>query len=124
MSKKTLQKARMRKVRHRRVRKSIRGDAARPRLNVFRSLKHIYAQVIDDTAGATLLSLSTNTPEIRSKLESGMDRKAQSKVVGQVLGEKMKAQGVSSVTFDRGGYRYHGRVKALADGVRESGLEF
>ncbi len=124
MSRKTLQKARMRKVRHRRVRKSIRGDAARPRLNVFRSLKHIYAQVIDDSAGATLLSLSTNTPEIRSKLESGMDRKAQSKIVGQVLGEKMKEQGVSSVTFDRGGYRYHGRVKALAEGVRESGLEF
>lgn len=124
MSRKTLKKARMRKVRHRRVRKSIRGDAARPRLNVFRSLKHIYAQVIDDTAGTTLLSLSTNTPEIRSQLESGMDRKAQSKLVGQVLGEKMKAQGVSSVTFDRGGYRYHGRVKALAEGVRECGLEF
>ena len=114
----------MRKVRHRRVRKSIRGDSARPRLNVFRSLKHIYAQVIDDSAGATLLSLSTNTPEIRSQLESGMDRKAQSRLVGKVLGEKMKAQGVSSVTFDRGGYRYHGRVKALADGVRECGLEF
>ena len=114
----------MRKVRHRRVRKSIRGDAARPRLNVFRSLKHIYAQVIDDAAGATLLSLSTNTPEIRAKLEPGMDRKAQSRLVGQVLGEKMKAQGVSSVTFDRGGYLYHGRVKALADGVRESGLDF
>ncbi|MXY48350.1 MAG: 50S ribosomal protein L18 [Gemmatimonadetes bacterium] len=124
MSRKTQQRARMRKVRHRRVRKSIRGDAARPRLNVFRSLKHIYAQVIDDTAGATLLSLSTNTPEIRSQLESGMDRKAQSRLVGQVLGEKMKAQGVSSVTFDRGGYQYHGRVKALAEGVRECGLEF
>ncbi|MCY3556744.1 MAG: 50S ribosomal protein L18 [Gemmatimonadetes bacterium] len=124
MSRKTQQRARMRKVRHRRVRKSIRGDAARPRLNVFRSLKHIYAQVIDDTAGATLLSLSTNTPEIRSQLEAGMDRKAQSRLVGRVLGEKMKAQGVSSVTFDRGGYQYHGRVKALAEGVRECGLEF
>ncbi len=124
MAKKTLQRARMRKVRHRRVRKSIRGDAARPRLNVFRSLKHIYAQVIDDAAGTTLLSVSTITPEIREKLESGMDRKAQSRLVGQVLGEKMKAQGVSSVTFDRGGYLYHGRVKALADGVRESGLDF
>ena len=124
MSKRTLQKVRMRQVRHRRVRKSIRGDAARPRLNVFRSLKHIYAQVIDDTAGATLLSLSTNTPEIREKLESGMDRKAQSRLVGLALGEKMMAQGVSTVTFDRGGYMYHGRVKALADGVRESGLQF
>jgi large subunit ribosomal protein L18 len=114
----------MRQVRHRRVRKSIRGDAARPRLNVFRSLKHIYAQVIDDAEGTTLLSLSTKTPEIRAKLESGMDRKAQSRLVGQVLGEKMKEQGVSTVTFDRGGYRYHGRVKELADGVRESGLKF
>ena len=124
MAKKTLQKTRMRQVRHRRVRKKIRGDAARPRLNVFRSLKHIYAQVIDDAAGATLLSLSTKTPEIRAKLESDMDRKAQSKIVGLVLGEKMKEQGVSSVTFDRGGYRYHGRVKALAEGVRESGMNF
>ena len=124
MSKKTLQRTRMRQIRHRRVRKNIRGDAVRPRLNVFRSLKHIYAQVIDDAAGATLLSLSTNTPEIKEKLESDMDRRTQSKIVGQVLGEKMKAQGVSSVTFDRGGYRYHGRVKALAEGVRESGMNF
>ena len=114
----------MRQLRHRRVRKNIRGDAVRPRLNVFRSLKHIYAQVIADAAGATLLSLSTNTPEIKEKLESDMDRRTQSKIVGQVLGEKMKAQGVSSVTFDRGGYRYHGRVKALAEGVRESGMNF
>ena len=114
----------MRKIRHRRVRKTISGNAARPRLNIFRSLKHIYAQVIDDVAGTTLLSLSTNTPEIKEKLESEMDRKAQSKIVGKILGEKMKEQGLASITFDRGGYLYHGRVKALAEGMRESGMKF
>tara|TARA_B100000029_G_scaffold516813_1_gene634916 strand:- start:99168 stop:99542 length:375 start_codon:yes stop_codon:yes gene_type:complete len=124
MSKKMLQKTKMRKIRHRRVRKTITGNAARPRLNIFRSLKHIYAQVIDDVAGTTLLSLSTNTPEIKEKLESEMDRKAQSKIVGKILGEKMKEQGLASITFDRGGYLYHGRVKALAEGMRESGMKF
>ncbi len=124
MSKKMLQKTKMRKIRHRRVRKTISGNAARPRLNIFRSLKHIYAQVIDDVAGTTLLSLSTNTPEIKEKLESEMDRKAQSKIVGKILGEKMKEQGLASITFDRGGYLYHGRVKALAEGMRESGMKF
>ena len=99
MSKKMLQKTKMRKIRHRRVRKTISGNAARPRLNIFRSLKHIYAQVIDDVAGTTLLSLSTNTPEIKEKLESEMDRKAQSKIVGKILGEKMKEQGLASITF-------------------------
>ena len=124
MSKKMLQKTKMRKIRHRRVRKTISGNAARPRLNIFRRLKHIYAQVIDDVAGTTLLSLSTNTPEIKEKLESEMDRKAQSKIVGKILGEKMKEQGLASITFDRGGYLYHGRVKALAEGMRESGMKF
>ena len=124
MSKKMLQKTKMRKIRHRRVRKTISGNAASPRLNIFRSLKHIYAQVIDDVAGTTLLSLSTNTPEIKEKLESEMDRKAQSKIVGKILGEKMKEQGLASITFDRGGYLYHGRVKALAEGMRESGMKF
>ena len=124
MSKKMLQKTKMRKIRHRRVRKTISGNAARPRLNIFRSLKHIHAQVIDDVAGTTLLSLSTNTPEIKEKLESEMDRKAQSKIVGKILGEKMKEQGLASITFDRGGYLYHGRVKALAEGMRESGMKF
>ena len=124
MSKKMLQKTKMRKIRHRRVRKTISGNAARPRLNIFRSLKHIYAQVIDDVAGTTLLSLSTNTPEIKEKLESEMDRKAQSKIVGKILGEKMKEQGLACITFDGRGYLYHGRVKALAEGMRESGMKF
>lgn len=114
----------MRIVRHRRVRKKIQGTSAKPRLSVFRSLKHIYAQVIDDTTGTTLIAMSTETPAVRDRLEAGMNRIAQSKLVGQALGEKAKEQGISKIAFDRGGYLYHGRVKALADGVRESGLEF
>jgi len=114
----------MRIVRHRRVRKKIQGTSAKPRLSVFRSLKHIYAQVIDDTTGTTLIAMSTETPAVRDRLEAGMNRIAQSKLVGQALGEKAKEQGLSQIAFDRGGYLYHGRVKALADGVRESGLEF
>jgi large subunit ribosomal protein L18 len=114
----------MRIVRHRRVRKKIQGTSAKPRLSVFRSLKHIYAQVIDDTTGTTLIAMSTETPAVRDRLEAGMNRIAQSKLVGQALGEKAKEQGISQIAFDRGGYLYHGRVKALADGVRESGLEF
>ena len=114
----------MRIVRHRRVRKKIQGTSAKPRLSVFRSLKHIYAQVIDDTTGTTLMAMSTETPAVRDRLEAGMNRIAQSKLVGQALGEKAKEQGISHIAFDRGGYLYHGRVKALADGVRESGLEF
>ena len=114
----------MRIVRHRRVRKKIQGTSGKPRLSVFRSLKHIYAQVIDDTTGTTLIAMSTETPAVRDRLEAGMNRIAQSKLVGQALGEKAKEQGISQIAFDRGGYLYHGRVKALADGVRESGLEF
>ena len=114
----------MRIVRHRRVRKKIQGTSAKPRLSVFRSLKHIYAQVIDDTTGTTLIAMSTETPAVRDRLEAGMNRIAQSKLVGQALGEKAKEQGILQIAFDRGGYLYHGRVKALADGVRESGLEF
>ena len=113
----------MRIVRHRRVRKKIQGTSAKPRLSVFRSLKHIYAQVIDDTTGTTLIAMSTETPAVRDRLEAGMNRIAQSKLVGQALGEKAKEQGISQIAFDRGGYLYHGRVKAQADGVRESGLE-
>ena len=92
MSKKTLRRARMRIVRHRRVRKKIQGTSAKPRLSVFRSLKHIYAQVIDDTTGTTLIAMSTETPAVRDRLEAGMNRIAQSKLVGQALGEKAKEQ--------------------------------
>jgi large subunit ribosomal protein L18 len=114
----------MRMSRHQRVRKKVEGTSERPRLCVFRSLKHIYAQVIDDTAGATLATSSTLVPEVREKLKEDMDKVAQSKIVGQVLGEKARERGILQVTFDRNGYRYHGRVKALADGAREGGLEF
>lgn len=124
MSKKTSNRVFMRICRHRRVRKKISGSAERPRLCVYRSSKHIYAQMIDDITGMTLLSASTQSQDVQSKLKADMDKTAQSKVVGQVLGEKAQEQGIKTVTFDRGGYRYHGRVEALADGVRASGVQF
>ena len=112
-----------RKRRHRRVRKKISGTAERPRLNVFRSLRHIYAQIIDDDRGRTLVAASTQDPALRDQL-AGLDKTAQAKVVGQALAESAQAKSVRQVIFDRGGYKYHGRVKALADGAREGGLEF
>lgn len=112
-----------RKRRHRRVRKKVVGTAERPRLNVFRSLKHIYAQVIDDDKGHTLVAASTLDPELRGKL-NGLTKTEQARLVGKLLGERALARGVKRVVFDRGGYKYHGRVKALAEGSREAGLEF
>lgn len=112
-----------RKRRHRRVRKKISGTAERPRLNVFRSLRHIYAQIIDDDRGRTLVAASTQDPALRDQL-AGLDKTAQAKVVGQALAERAQAKSVRQVIFDRGGYKYHGRVKALADGAREGGVEF
>jgi large subunit ribosomal protein L18 len=99
------------------------GTAERPRLNVFRSLKHIYAQVIDDDQGETLVAASTLDPELREKL-NGLTKSEQAKLVGELVAGRALAQGVKRVVFDRGGYKYHGRVKALADGSREGGLEF
>ncbi|HYO60352.1 MAG TPA: 50S ribosomal protein L18 [Actinomycetota bacterium] len=104
--------------RHRRVRKKVIGSPERPRLAVFRSNRHIYAQVIDDVAGRTLAASSTLA------VSEGKDPKAKAKAVGAQVAEKAKAAGVTRVTFDRGGFRYHGRVQALADGAREGGLEF
>ena len=124
MSKNMLRRAWMRKQRHLRVRKKVSGSGERPRLCVFRSSKHIYAQLVDDDTGATLISASTLSPDVREKLEGEMDKRAQSKIVGQVLGQKVRDQGIETISFDRGGYLYHGRVKALAEGVRESGLKF
>ncbi|WP_420627262.1 50S ribosomal protein L18 [Candidatus Leptofilum sp.] len=112
-----------RKRRHRRIRNRISGTAERPRLNVFRSLDHIYAQVIDDVAGETLVSASTVDKELRSDL-AGKPKKDQATVVGKAVAERAKAAGISTVLFDRGGYLYHGRIKALADGAREGGLDF
>lgn len=121
MAKNSRSIARMR--RHVRVRKKLTGTAERPRLNVFRSLSSIYAQVIDDQAGRTLISASTSEGELREKLK-GLKKSEQAKLVGQTLAERAKSKGIESVVFDRGGYRYIGRVKAFADGAREGGLQF
>lgn len=112
-----------RKRRHRRVRVKLSGTAERPRLNVFRSLKHIYAQLIDDTAGTTLVSASTIDKDIIGKV-GGKSKKEQATLVGEAVAERAKAAGIQQVVFDRGGYRYHGRVKLLADAARKSGLTF
>lgn len=115
--------AKARETRHRRVRARVKGTGDRPRLNVFRSNQHIYAQIIDDTVGHTLVSASTIDAEIRPQLGS-LSKTEQAKLVGQTLAKRALAIGVTKVVFDRGGYRYHGRVKSLADGSREGGLEF
>ena len=107
-----------RERRHRRVRKKVRGTAARPRLAVFRSNKHIYAQVIDDVSGVTLASAST----IEKSFDGATATVDAAKQVGALLGERAKGAGVETVVFDRGGFSYHGRVAAIADGAREAGL--
>jgi large subunit ribosomal protein L18 len=109
--------------RHERVRKHVIGTPERPRMNVFRSSSHIYAQVIDDSRGHTLVSASTVDPEVQKQLK-GLPKADQARVVGKVLAQRALDQGVKQVVFDRGGYKYHGRVKALADAAREGGLEF
>lgn len=109
--------------RHARIRKHIAGTSERPRLNVFRSLKDIYAQVIDDQAGTTLVSASSIDKELRAKMGS-LTKSEQAHLVGKAVAERAKEKGIESVVFDRGGYRYGGRVKALADGAREGGLKF
>ncbi len=109
--------------RHRRVRKKVVGTPERPRLSVFRSLKHIYAQIIDDSRGHTLVAASTLDPQLRGQLD-GLTKTEQARLVGKLLAERALARGVKKVAFDRGGYKYHGRVKALAEAAREGGLEF
>jgi large subunit ribosomal protein L18 len=109
--------------RHARVRAHLEGTTERPRLKVFRSLTHIYAQVIDDTNGTTLVSASTVDKELKAQL-AGKKKADQAKLVGATVANRAKSQGITQVVFDRGGYKYHGRVKALADGAREGGLEF
>ncbi len=109
--------------RHVRVRMSISGTPQRPRLSVFRSLSEIYAQVIDDQAGKTLASASSIDQELRKKMK-GLKKTDQAKVIGKAVAERAKSKGVKAVVFDRGGFKYSGRVKALADGAREGGLEF
>ena len=121
MAEKNRTEARVR--RHIRVRKNVQGTQQRPRLSVFRSLSEIYAQVIDDSAGHTIVSASTIDQELSGKLK-GLKKSEQAKMVGKMLAERAKNKGVQTVVFDRGGFKYSGRVKALADGAREGGLEF
>jgi large subunit ribosomal protein L18 len=122
MSKPT--KARLaRKRRHVRVRKKVVGTSQCPRLNVHRSLNHIYVQIIDDSQGHTLLAVSTLEPSLRKSLE-GKNKTEQAAVVGEALAERAAQAGITRVVFDRGGYKYHGRVKALAEASREGGLLF
>lgn len=121
MSKKSRTQAR--KKRHFRMRQRIAGTADKPRLNVFRSLTEIYAQLIDDEAGHTLVSASSIDGELRKGLK-GKNKTEQARLVGEALGARAQDQGIKRVVFDRGGFRYAGRVKALADGAREKGLEF
>ena len=111
-----------RKVRHKRVRKKIFGTAERPRLNVFRSLNHIYVQIIDDVKGHTLVSASSLDPEIRSV--SDKTKKEVARMVGELAARRAQEKGIKKVVFDRGGYIYHGRVQEVAAGAREAGLEF
>lgn len=112
-----------RKRRHVRVRKTITGTAERPRLSVYRSTNHIYAQLIDDTKGVTLASASTLEKAVKAEI-AGMTKRDAAKVVGKIAAERAKEKGIEAVVFDRGGYLYTGRVQALADGAREAGLKF
>jgi len=109
--------------RHFKIRNKIQGTPERPRLNIYRSAKHIYAQVIDDATGTTLVSASTADKELKDKVAE-LTKTDAAKLVGQAVGERAKEKGINTVVFDRGGYLYHGRIKILADGARESGLEF
>ena len=111
-----------RRIRHR-IRKKASGTAQRPRLAVFRSDRHIYAQAIDDVKGRTLAQASTRDPEVRAKISDGGNLEA-AKVVGDVVAERLKTSGIETVIFDRGGYLYHGRVKALAEAMRSAGMKF
>jgi large subunit ribosomal protein L18 len=111
----------VRKKRHARVRSKLSGTAARPRLNVFRSNKHIYAQLIDDVNGVTIVSASTLDKEVNLDSTSNLDAAV---LVGETVAKRAVEKGIKAVVFDRGGYLYHGRIKALADAARENGLEF
>jgi large subunit ribosomal protein L18 len=121
MSKITPREARLR--RHRRMRTQLQGNAERPRLSVFRSLNHIYAQVIDDSTGTTLAASSTVVADIKTKV-NGKNKTEQATLVGSLIAKEAKDKGITQVVFDRGGYLYHGRVKALAEAARKAGLQF
>lgn len=112
-----------RKMRHARVRKKLRGNSERPRLAVFKSSKHTYAQIIDDEGSKTLTAVSTLSPKFREKQQGGGNIAA-AKIIGELIAKEAQSKGIKKVVFDRGGYLFHGRVKALAESAREGGLEF
>ncbi len=121
---KTNPKIKARQRRRQRIRKRVYGTAERPRLAVFRSNRHIYVQVVDDDQGVTITSACSLSPEIREQLSGLKGKKAVAEAVGRLVAQRVKARGITRVAFDRGGFLYHGRVKALAEGAREGGLEF
>lgn len=120
---KKVSRSKARQRRHLRVRKRVSGDASQPRLNVYRSLSEIYVQLIDDEAGNTIVSASTIDRDLRKKMK-GKTKTEQAEIVGKAIAERAKSVGIEKVVFDRAGYKYIGRVKALADGAREGGLQF
>jgi len=115
-------KARMRRRVH--IRKNLQGTPERPRLSVFRSAKHIYAQIIDDSRGITHVAASTLSPEMTTETTAESSKSERARAVGRLIAQKAKAAGITRVCFDRGGYIYHGRIRSLAEGAREGGLEF
>ena len=117
-------KLQRRQRRHRRLRRRAEGTAGKPRLAVFRSLQHIYCQLIDDESGRTLASSSTVEKDVRGKMKDDASKLDGAAIVGEEIARKAKAEGVEAVVFDRGGFRFHGRVKALAEGARKGGLKF
>ena len=119
----TSRKVEGRKIRHLRVRRAVKGTAERPRLAVFRSLSHVYAQLIDDTAGRTLVAVDSRAPEFQQRQARG-GNVAAARIVGELIAQKAKGRGIRQAVFDRGGYQYHGRVKALAEAARAGGLQF
>ena len=116
-------KRKARTARHKRVRNTVNGSGSRPRLSVFRSLNHIYVQLVDDDKGNTLAAASTLESQVKSEL-NGKKKTAQAEVVGTVIAQRAKEKGIKQAVFDRGGYKYHGRVKALAEAARKVGLKF
>ena len=124
MADKQIKKIRMHRRRQMRIRKRLLGTADRPRLAIFRSLKHIQAQLIDDVNGCSIMGISSNAPQLKDQLQTLEGKCNKSREVGKALAERAQEAGISQVVFDRAGYLYHGRVKALAEGAREGGLKF
>jgi large subunit ribosomal protein L18 len=122
--KKTKRKRQRRARAHLRVRRKVRGDGERPRIAVFKSLRYVYAQLIDDAQGVTLAQASSLEPALKGKLGAGTGTRAAARLVGETLGERAKELGLARVVFDRGGYIYHGKVREVAEGARSAGLEF